>query len=78
MPTELLPIGIPTALAQTTVYALPTKAVTVLTTANLNIANNTAMSNSFVVVATLGPTKVSGGFVQCTAATNCIATFKAD
>lgn len=78
MPTEIVSIGPPLALAQTTVYALPVKAVTILTTANVNISNNINMTPSFVVVATTGPVKIAGAFIQCTAATNCVVVLKAD
>lgn len=79
--TQKIDIGYPIAVVQSQVYALPSKAVTMFNTQSVNIANDIGMTSPQVVAAVTGtavPIKISGGFIQCTAATNCTITLKAD
>lgn len=78
MPTELLTIGPIHSVNQTQVYALPSKAVTMFATAQINLSNNINMIPSIPIDTTEIPTKITAGFFQCTASTNCVVVFRAD
>lgn len=76
MPTELLTIGPPTTLTQNVVYALPARSVTVHSNAALQVSNVVAFTTSQAITANT-PTKITGGFVRCTAS-DAIVTLKVD
>lgn len=80
MPTELLPIGPPTALTQNTVYALPAANVTLFTdatTPTIQQSNTQAFTANVAVTMTGGASVVSGGFIRATT-TGVTVTLKRD
>lgn len=69
MPTELLPLGTPTALVQNTIYALPAVKATIFsdaTTPTIQQSNTVAFTANVVVTLTAGASTVSGGFLRTT------------
>jgi hypothetical protein len=77
MPTEVLSIGPVHQLVQNQVYALPARAVTISSSAALDVSNNFAFTTNGTVAANT-PTKAVAGFVRCTASTNALAVLKVD
>jgi hypothetical protein len=74
--TLTIPTGVPTAILQNVVYALPAKACIIFSIAAIEISN--LVGASFVAEAASATTglQVSGGFVRCTSA-NTTVTCKA-
>lgn len=64
---ETLTIGPVHNLAQNTVYALPARAVYVMSTTALQISNDSAFGSSQAVAANT-PTVAVGAYVRCTTA----------
>lgn len=63
--TNVLSIGITNSLVQNTVYALPTRAVFVISNAALEVSNLTNSGFSAVAATTTG-TVLSSAFTRCT------------
>ena len=68
--TETISCGPPTAIAQTTAYALPpctVKLFTTTTTAVIKQANVVAMTGAITITLDAnGEAELAGGFIQCT------------
>jgi hypothetical protein len=71
MPTEVLPIGIPTAMVTNRVYALPIAKTSVYSdaAATLEQANDFTFTAKQAVVFTAGVAPLSGAFIRATAGT---------
>ena len=69
MPTELLPLGTPTALVQNQIYALPAveaELFTDATTPTIQQSNTVAFTANVAVTLTGGSAAVTGGFLRTT------------
>lgn len=76
MPTELVPLGIPFALIQGTVYALPAcRCLMFSVGATFEQAANVIFAVPSAVVFTNGQAELAGGFIRCTAGPS-LVTFK--
>lgn len=75
-----LPIGVPTAIVQNQIYALPPQRVLMMTDAAAPTffqSNTEAFTASIAVVLANGQAELAGGFLKCTSATPGNITLKA-
>ncbi len=75
MPTELLLIGVPLVVAQTTIYALPSRVVHLQSTDAVELGVTTT-SMALVAASTTGVV-TAARFVACTTSTTCTVIVKA-
>jgi hypothetical protein len=74
--TEKLLANQTTALAQNTIYAVPTGLCYIFADAGLEVCNSTAFSTIGTISATT-PTVIAGEFVRCTSAATVVSLRKA-
>lgn len=75
--TTLLSPGVPLAMTQNIVYALPAKKVTVMADEDLEVAMTNGFT-TFTTIASNTPTVAAGVFVRCTTSTTGTIVVKVD
>jgi hypothetical protein len=77
MATEKISVGVPTAISQTTAYALPSVRTWITSTSPIAFANAVAGTYATDVVAsTTSGVEAAGAFVRCTSTTTCVVVIK--
>ena len=75
MPTEVIAVGRPVAVAQSTVYAMPARPGRIHATTALDFSPDGTNGWGTVTATTTG-TDVGSGFVRCTISTTCVAIYR--